>query len=76
MTEHPKRVQVLIDNGQESECICCGNKQELTFDHIKPLGKGGLDCNSNGQILCKDCNWHKGDNEINIKELQTFILNI
>ena len=73
MQRVPKRVEVLIDNGHKPSCICCGSKEKLTFDHIIPLGKKGKDCNTNGQILCGDCNWLKGCRIISIEYLRSEI---
>lgn len=68
-TYKPKRVQVLVDNGHEPICQCCLTEFNLTFDHITPLSKGGLDDNDNGQILCRHCNSLKANKIITIPEL-------
>ncbi len=65
-----KRVYGLINQGHKPECVCCEAKTQLTFDHIHPLSKGGIDDDSNGQILCLKCNLVKADNIISIKELK------
>lgn len=42
------------------KCNWCGSTDNLTIDHIKPVVKGGEDCLSNLQTLCKSCNSSKG----------------
>lgn len=42
------------------KCVCCGSKEKLSVDHIKPVSKGGTDDITNLQILCKSCNSSKG----------------
>ena len=44
------------DNGQ---CVRCGSKQNLEFDHIIPVSKGGATTVRNLQLLCKSCNLSK-----------------
>ena len=45
------------DNGQ---CRQCGSKQNLQFDHIYPVSKGGATTVDNLQLLCRSCNLSKG----------------
>ena len=54
------REEVLQDN--TNICFICGNKKDLTIDHIKPRSKYpklALKIN-NLQILCRSCNSSKG----------------
>lgn len=48
----------------ERRCIYCGNKSELSFDHIIPLNRGGPDVISNQVLACKKCNSSKSDKDI------------
>ena len=41
-------------------CRMCGNSEDLTIDHIRPLSKGGSNRESNMQTLCDACNLSKG----------------
>lgn len=43
-----------------NECLCCGDKDSLTMDHIIPKSQGGLFTPENLQTLCKECNFKKG----------------
>lgn len=65
-----KRARRLISKGHAPECACCGTDEVLTFDHIIPTCKGGPNTDSNGQILCIDCNWLKGSKIIKIYDLR------
>ena len=42
-----------------TKCLACG-KAELTWDHIKPLSRGGANGPTNLQPLCQSCNASKG----------------
>lgn len=40
-------------------CLCCGETDDLTQDHVVPLSKGGPHHPSNIQPLCRKCNERK-----------------
>ena len=42
-------------------CVRCGSQQELQYDHIIPLSRGGADGAGNLQLLCATCARAKGD---------------
>lgn len=41
-------------------CVLCGDTEDLTFDHVHPWSKGGLNTYENLRILCRSCNSRKG----------------
>ncbi len=45
-------------------CIYCGNKENLTLDHVIPLNGGGIHSESNLVVACRKCNGGKCDKPI------------
>ena len=48
----------------KNRCCYCGEKTDLTKDHIKPLVKGGKLTMTNVLPACKSCNSSKNDSEM------------
>jgi hypothetical protein len=46
------------------ECIYCGNKGDLTIEHILPRSCGGPDIPDNAIKVCKSCNSSKGNRKL------------
>ena len=46
---------------QKGKCACCGNPLGVSYhmDHIMPLSRGGLNVDSNIQLLTASCNHQK-----------------
>lgn len=45
----------------QGRCAQCGSNENLEFDHIIPLSKGGANTYRNLQLLCEPCNRSKSD---------------
>lgn len=43
------------------QCMKCGAADNLQLDHILPWSKGGTNRFDNFQLLCRPCNFEKGD---------------
>lgn len=73
-TDIPKRegtrtreIKCTLYGKQEGRCNGCKQwfqYQNLEEDHIMPISKGGLDDDSNIQLLCGFCNRTKGDRDM------------
>ncbi|HEV2548403.1 MAG TPA: HNH endonuclease [Stellaceae bacterium] len=57
----PEDVKLVVWARDGGACMRCGSKQDLHFDHIIPVAKGGGNSAANIQILCEACNLRKGD---------------
>lgn len=45
-----------ISSAWGAECLRCGTSEDLQWDHVVPLARGGSHCISNLQRLCRSCN--------------------
>lgn len=61
-TTIPMDIANAVWNRDGGKCCMCGSKENLEFDHIIPISKGGATTFRNLQILCKNCNIRKSDN--------------
>lgn len=55
----PEAVRIEVWRRDAGRCVRCGAKEQLEFDHIIPVSKGGATSARNLQLLCKQCNLAK-----------------
>ena len=62
-TRVPKLINETLFERDRYVCAYCGDvfhRDQLSREHIKPRGQGGLDIWTNVVTACKSCNSHKG----------------
>ena len=57
----PEDVQLFVWQRDGGSCVKCGSKENLEYDHIIPVSKGGSNTARNIQLLCESCNRSKHD---------------
>jgi Holliday junction DNA helicase RuvB len=57
----PFEVRIKVWRRDNGKCVKCGTRQNLEFDHIIPVSKGGSNTARNVELLCEDCNRLKSD---------------
>ena len=45
----------------QGRCVRCGSRENLEYDHIIPVSKGGSSTARNIELLCETCNRSKSD---------------
>jgi hypothetical protein len=60
-TRIPEEVRIAVWRRDQGKCARCGNRENLEYDHIVPVSKGGGNTERNIELLCQDCNRAKGD---------------
>jgi 5-methylcytosine-specific restriction endonuclease McrA len=59
-TAIPDKVKNGVWQRDGGKCQKCGGRENLEFDHIIPVSKGGSSTERNVQLLCEHCNRSKG----------------
>ena len=57
----PFEVRIKVWRRDNGKCVKCGSRQNLEFDHIIPVSKGGSNTARNVELLCENCNRLKSD---------------
>ena len=57
----PEDVRLFVWTRDEGRCIRCGAEEDLQFDHVIPVARGGGNAPENIQVLCGPCNRAKSD---------------
>jgi hypothetical protein len=55
----PEEVRHAVWRRDEGRCTKCGSQEDLEFDHVIPVSRGGSDTERNLQLLCESCNRKK-----------------
>jgi len=50
------KVKKFVFQRDKGKCIYCGSIENLEFDHIIPVSKGGSNSERNVQLVCMKCN--------------------
>ena len=59
-SEHPNFTRFNVFLRDKFTCQYCGDKKDLTFDHLLPKSKGGITDWDNVVTACSSCNVQKG----------------
>lgn len=59
----PKNTQREVWRRDQGCCVECGCKENIEFDHIIPVSKGGANTVRNIQLLCQECNRAKSNKD-------------
>src|SRR5438067_2969497 len=63
----PTHVKVEVWRRDGGQCVQCGSKKNLHFDHDIPFSKGGSSLTAaNVRLLCAKCNLQKSDKILSI----------
>jgi len=57
----PEEVQMFVWRRDEGKCVKCGSQENLEYDHVIPVSRGGANTARNIQLLCEPCNRGKSD---------------
>jgi hypothetical protein len=57
----PEEVRIAVWRRDQGKCARCGSRENLEYDHIVPVSKGGSNTVRNVELLCESCNRQKGD---------------
>lgn len=58
----PEEVRIAVWRRDEGKCVKCSSRENLEYDHIIPISKGGSTTVRNIELLCEKCNREKKDN--------------
>jgi 5-methylcytosine-specific restriction endonuclease McrA len=55
----PDAVRLFVWQRDQGKCFKCGTAEQLEYDHIIPISRGGSSTERNVQLLCEACNREK-----------------
>jgi 5-methylcytosine-specific restriction endonuclease McrA len=56
----PQHVRHEVWRRDQGQCVDCGSRERLEYDHIIPVSKGGSNTSRNIALRCESCNRRKG----------------
>jgi hypothetical protein len=56
----PKSVRIEVWRRDGGQCVRCSSRENLEYDHIVPVSRGGSNTARNIELLCESCNRSKG----------------
>ena len=71
-SEHPNFTRFNVFLRDKFTCQYCGDKNDLTFDHLLPKSKGGFTNWENVVTACSVCNVKKGGRLYSTSEMKLF----
>lgn len=60
-TRIPENVRIEVWRRDQGKCASCESRENLEYDHIVPVSRGGSNTARNVELLCEDCNRAKGN---------------
>lgn len=57
----PEEIRITVWRRDQGRCVRCGKQENLEYDHIIPISKGGSNTVRNIELLCEKCNREKGN---------------
>jgi hypothetical protein len=57
----PPEIRAFVWQRDDGRCVQCNADDDLQFDHVIPVARGGGNAENNLQILCGPCNRQKSD---------------
>ncbi len=58
----PENIRIQVWRRDDGKCARCGSRENLEYDHIVPISKGGSNTTRNIELLCEKCNRSKSNN--------------
>jgi hypothetical protein len=57
----PEDVRIAVWRRDQGKCVSCGSRENMEYDHIIPVSRGGNNTVRNIELLCEKCNRTKHD---------------
>ncbi len=57
----PSELRKIVFKRDDGKCKRCGSDEDIHYDHIIPVSKGGSTSENNLELLCQTCNLSKSD---------------